>query len=86
MEGEPRGWEESSRQMEEEGSRRGYSVGEGLTSGAGGVGEEGGLRFSFVDQKELGRKAADEKGVCDPAERSWPLRGGESPSMSLLWP
>lgn len=50
------------------------------------MGEEGGLRFSFVDQKELGRKAADEKGVCDPAERSWPLRGGESPSMSLLWP
>lgn len=47
-------------------SRRGYSVGEGLTSGAGGVGEEGGLRVSFVDQKELGRKAADERQVCGP--------------------
>ena len=31
----------------EEVSRRGYSVGEGLTSGAGGVGEEGRLRFSL---------------------------------------
>lgn len=31
-------------------------MGEGLTSGAGGVGEEGGLRFSFVDQRSREEK------------------------------
>ena len=53
-----------------DGVRRGYSVGGGLTSGAGGVGEEGGLRFSFVDQKEQKRKAAHERGVCGRAHRN----------------
>ena len=88
-----RGWKvslEGGRQVadrwSEEVSRRAYSVGEGLTSGAGGVGEEGGLRFSFVDQKERGRKAADERGVCDHADRSGLLRGDRAPSVSLLWP
>lgn len=60
-----RGWEvslEGGRKVADrwskEVSRRGYGVGEGLTSGVGGVGEEGGLRYSFVDQKELGRRGS----------------------------
>lgn len=61
----------------EELSKRGYSVGEGLTSGAGGLGDGGGLRFSLVDQKEQGRKTADTRGACNHADRSWLLRGGE---------
>lgn len=44
-------------------------MGGGLTSGAGGVGEEGGLRFSFVDQKEQRAKAAHER-VCGRAHRN----------------
>lgn len=59
-------------------------MGEGLMSGAGGVGEEGGVGFSFMDQKEQGRKAANER-VCSHADRSWPLGGGESPfRVSLM--
>lgn len=54
-------------------------MGEGLTSGAGGVGEEGGVGFSFMDQEEQGRKAANERRVCSHADRSWPLGRGESP-------
>lgn len=45
--------------------RRGNRVGDGLTSGREGRGR-GGLRFSFVDQKEQGRKVADERGVWGP--------------------
>lgn len=48
-------------------------------SGAGGVGKEGGVGFSFMDQEEQGRKAANERRVCSHADRSWPLGGGESP-------
>ena len=68
-----------------DGGRRGYSVGGGLTSGAGGVGEGGGLRFSFVDQKEQRRKAAHERGVCAVHIGTSSLAPWLS-SVSLLWP
>lgn len=39
-----------------------------------------------VDQREQGRKATEERGVCSPADRSWPWRGWpkEDPLFPLL--
>lgn len=53
------------------------------TLGAQGGGEEGRLRFSFVDQKEQRRKAAAERGVCTPQIGAGWEEGAPSLSMAL---
>lgn len=53
------------------------------TAGAGGGGEEGRLRFSFVDQKEQRRKAAAERGVCTPQIGAGCLWEEGAPSLSM---
>lgn len=78
--GGERGRKAADRWTEEVRSRG--SVWEQRTSGAGG-GEEGRLRFSFVDQKEQRRKAAAERGVCTPQIGAGCLWEEGAPSLSM---